>query len=395
MDKNNIVKIVLLVIILAVGFIAFKFYSESQNLANENGSLKEEGKRLVEENKNLQYKYAEIQQEANGLNQRLAAVGRDLSRIQQERDDLQKKYENSSREKEMLLEKIRENQNKQPQVQVSQAIVPQERYVEQPAAGNSEYWADFVKVKAELQAQSDELNRQLIEVKNNLAESDRKNKELSIKIDEFTKDREELQREIEFKKRTMDIMSRDLVSERESRKVISEQMEKMRSDNVSLKRELVMGNKEKFQLTNQMQGLMAKKDNLEKRISEIENILKEKSMALDDLQDSLGKAIKGDKTLSQESVSVELPPIVVNSDSKTAKGLRGTVIAVNPEEKFIVIDAGESSGIRPGMQMRVVRGDKNVAMVEVIETRRDISAADIKETISGVTVAEGDIAISK
>jgi hypothetical protein len=68
---------------------------------------------------------------------------------------------------------------------------------------------------------------------------------------------------------------------------------------------------------------------------------------------------------------------------------------VNNEEKFVVLDLGESSGARPGLQLRVMRGDKNIATVEVIETRKDISAADIKEIISGVTIQEGDVVVSR
>jgi len=42
-----------------------------------------------------------------------------------------------------------------------------------------------------------------------------------------------------------------------------------------------------------------------------------------------------------------------------------------------------------------MRGDKEIATVEVIETRREISAADIKEVIGGFSIKEGDIVISR
>jgi len=76
-------------------------------------------------------------------------------------------------------------------------------------------------------------------------------------------------------------------------------------------------------------------------------------------------------------------------------GLRGEVIAVNADEKFVVTDLGEATGVRPGMRLNVKRGDQKVATLEVIETRGEISAADIKEFFSGATVQEGDVVTSE
>ncbi len=74
---------------------------------------------------------------------------------------------------------------------------------------------------------------------------------------------------------------------------------------------------------------------------------------------------------------------------------RGEVIAINDKEKFVIINLGESKGVRPGFQMKVVRGEKEIGTVEVIEVRREICAADVKETVAGAVVAEGDAVITK
>jgi hypothetical protein len=173
-------------------------------------------------------------------------------------------------------------------------------------------------------------------------------------------------------------------------------LRKLRDENVSLKRELVLANKEKLKIQEDLKGTMEKKEGLEDRLSDAENVLKEKTLAFDDLQNQLQRAITGGKKLTAtESASVELPPIVVKPEAPGLKGLRGEVIAVNTEEKFIVVDIGESSGLRPGALLKVMRGDKEIATVEVIETRREISAADIKEVIGGFSIKEGDIVISR
>ncbi len=56
---------------------------------------------------------------------------------------------------------------------------------------------------------------------------------------------------------------------------------------------------------------------------------------------------------------------------------------------------GEASGLRPGALLRIMRGDKKVGSVEVIEMRKEISAADIKEIVDGYVIQEGDIAMAQ
>ena len=157
-----------------------------------------------------------------------------------------------------------------------------------------------------------------------------------------------------------------------------------------------MANKDLMRLQDTLKDAIFKKDELEDKIADAGNILKEKSMAFEELQDQLEQTIEGGKKIiASESASVELPPIVVKPGAPGLKELRGEIIAVNREEKFVVIDIGESSGLRPGVLLKIIRGDKEVGSAEVIETRKEISAADIKEVVSGYTVQEGDITITR
>ncbi|MCM8831317.1 MAG: hypothetical protein NC918_03910, partial [Candidatus Omnitrophica bacterium] len=160
---------------------------------------------------------------------------------------------------------------------------------------------------------------------------------------------------------------------------------------------LILANNEKMQLQNSIKETLEKKDQLEKRLSEIDRVLREKSITLEELQEQMRTAVKGGRAvISKESASVELPPIVVKPTARgSIKNLRGEVIAVNDDEKFIIINLGETSGLRPGTQLAVLRGEKEIATVEVIETRKEISAADIKEVASGFTIQKGDIVVSK
>lgn len=392
MDKTKIIPIILLVIILIVGYAAFSFYTTSKNLTEEKAKLEDENKRLFQDKRELQDRSTKLETDNKELRAKQEEVQKELDRIDKERGDLQKKYEEVAQQRDMLVEQL-----KKPKVAATESSVQVQTSQAVSAPSSDEYWVDFVKTKAKLEAQVENLNKDLLESKGKLAEMDKNAKELSIKIDELSKEKERLDADITFKERTLSIMSRDLVSEREGRKVAVEELNKLRSENVSLKRELILSNKEKMQLQGTMRDTMEKKDSLERRIGEIDRVLREKAITLEELQEQMKTAVKGGKAvIAKESASVELPPIVVKPGVASGlKGVRGETIAVNEEEKFIVVNLGEASGVRPGVQLVVLRGDKEIGTVEIIETRRDISAADIKEVVAGFMIQKGDLVVSK
>ena len=193
-------------------------------------------------------------------------------------------------------------------------------------------------------------------------------------------------------------MSRNLVNEREARKSLSDEIGKLRDENISLKRELIMANKDKIRLQDKLKDTIQKKEALQKMVGEVKDVLKEKKMMFSEIESQLTKAVGAD-TKSKESASVELPPIVVKSNasgkSLTGKPLKGEVLAVNKNDNFVIIDLGENSGIKPGSKFNIVRSGSTIGNVEVIETRREISAADIKEVNKGYTIREGDTVIAR
>ena len=97
---------------------------------------------------------------------------------------------------------------------------------------------------------------------------------------------------------------------------------------------------------------------------------------------------------------VELPPIVVNANSQsqqiqnapqvteTGKS-QGTIISINEPNNFAIVDLGEGDGSQVGKRLNVFRNNKSIAILEVIQVRKDISAADIKQ--SSIKIKVGDI----
>lgn len=61
----------------------------------------------------------------------------------------------------------------------------------------------------------------------------------------------------------------------------------------------------------------------------------------------------------------------------------GNVISVKEEWSLVVGNVGEKQGVKMGMPMRVVRGDKVVARLRVVDVRQRICGAVIQEMDSG------------
>jgi len=334
------------------------------------------------------------------MQDKAADMQAELNRVGRAANDLKQKYDEAVQARDLFQQKLIEMQTTQTSKPVEvpkETSHPPAGYAPSGSAPTDEYWADFVKTRAELEAKLDNLNKDLSDARMNVAELENRNKQLSLQIDEITKEKADLQQQLEFKARTVEVMSRDLVKERESRKAALEELDKLRQDTVTLKREMVMLNKEKVQLQGDLNKAMGKKAELEKMLGDVENTFRDKRMAIDELQQQLSDAIGEKKAGPGEAASsaVALPPIVVKPESSGVQGVQGEVIAVNPEEKFVVVDKGMSAGIRPGMSLTILRAGNDIAKAEVVEVRKDISAADIKDVKGGYTVQEGDIAVTK
>jgi len=68
----------------------------------------------------------------------------------------------------------------------------------------------------------------------------------------------------------------------------------------------------------------------------------------------------------------------------------GSVISVKDEWSFVVGDIGERQGVKIGMPLRVMRGDKKVATLRVVDVRQKICGAVIQEMDSKENVKVGD-----
>jgi hypothetical protein len=88
--------------------------------------------------------------------------------------------------------------------------------------------------------------------------------------------------------------------------------------------------------------------------------------------------------LLAQPASTELPAMVAG------RLAAAKVVDVNPQLRAVVLDVGGQQGVRVGMPFLVLRGDRVVAELRVVEVRTRVSGALIEHVEKGVTLRAGD-----
>jgi len=180
--------------------------------------------------------------------------------------------------------------------------------------------------------------------------------------------------------------------------------------NAQLKQQLDNLNILKSKLEVELGQLKGKKSDLERKLNEIDSFLEQsltgpKYTSLREQLDIIRSGgtpetrMPETQTAGPEKESVELPPIVVKPQTQAEtptwpnKSIpvepEGTVLEINKENKFVIIDLGQDAGIKLGDTFKVYKQGKAIGTIEVIQARQSISACDIKEEIRPIEV--GDI----
>ncbi len=115
------------------------------------------------------------------------------------------------------------------------------------------------------------------------------------------------------------------------------------------------------------------------------------------LQKLLG-AVQSNANVNAEVEATQLLLATLNQASATTAAKpsgrldAATILDVNPKLCTVVLDVGAEHGGRVGMPFLVLRGDRVVAGLRVVEVRARVSGALIENAEKGVTLQAGDAA---
>lgn len=211
--------------------------------------------------------------------------------------------------------------------------------------------AEAIKEKKQLQEKISALNSDLEKV--------------AQEKEELSKEKDEIQQKYESAAKERD----ELILEKDTKLKLVEDLKPLKDENAKLKEQLGDLNNQKAKLEAEFDKLQEEKSGLKRQL--------------------------GEAGISSEG-AVDLAPIVVHPQTGLPtieeKGQKvyigGSVVSVNKENNFVIIDLGKDAGINIGDTFRVYRQDKSIGAIEVIQVRKNISACDITEETSPIKAGD-------
>ena len=268
-----------------------------------------------------------------------------------------------------------------------------------PPASDETYWANLLREKASLEVKLQDMEDRLAQGSIQIVELRQQNEDLQLELDTLQAQSDDLAQEIKYKSNMINNLSLELARTKNDKKFIGDRLARIQQENGTLREELRGLVEAKSSLQKSIVRLTQDKNKVERELGSAENLIQSKIDEIWEIKESLDRTFKESTQKFQTPGSVELPPIMVSSGNSTAAikfdagatepGFNGRIVSVNEENNFVIVDVGEESGVALGDALSVYRDSKYVAQLEVIQVRKDIAAADIKNQWTDVQV--GDI----
>lgn len=382
--KIKFVLIGLIGVLLVFIFLYLQTLNVKQLLMKERDDLKDKNTSLSSDIKKLESRERDYED-------RLDSLGKELDRASKEKQETEKKLELANRAKEQLVEKLRSRESEAARA----AAAPQP---EEAPLNTDAYWGGILKAKTDLELQLDNLRSELKSMQINNEGMQREKSALELDVNSLNREKEDLKRQLEYNQKLMDSIAQELVREKNDKMQIQDSFKLIKNENTVLSRQLKSLNNRKADLEKKVQGLQEEKSAVESRLNEMEAMLTDKVSRTNALKEKIDVMHAEAKTETQApssmKESVELPPIVVRPQSEseepavTGAPSAGKILAVNEESSFVIINLGEDSGIKAGDAFKVYREGKAIASIEVIQTRKNIAACDIKKEATPIRIGD-------
>jgi chromosome segregation ATPase len=401
---NNKIKILLVGLAVVCAFalvIAFQLNAVNKALRNDFSSKEQE---FQTEKQNLSQQLASVTETKKKLDAELGDLRVKFDSLVKEHEGLKGKFDLVTKEHASLVDKVQElaRQKKEREEEVTklkesgkEALYPTTPTPSSTSTDDA-YWANVLKEKAALELQVKNLTSQLSDTQLKAEKAMEEGRKLDMQFKTISEARADLERKLVYNEKLSESLSSDLVREKKDKRAIADQLENIRQENYELKSRLVALGDKKTSLEGKVVDLQQEREILSKRLSELDQILQERVDQIVQVKNDLKAARTDAKEVStKESKVVQLQPIVVKAAEeevpKKAAGQAGQVLAINEENNFVIVDLGEESGVKVGQTFNVYRNNQQIATLEVIQTRKEISAADIKNLSSGSKIKIGDM----
>ncbi len=414
--------IIIVLLLFSLGFAGYtllqkqKIEQQRNELAGEIGQVKAReqaftvDKQKVEEQlKTIEDEKNRIQQDFAAVNERIQKADEELKKIAQERDEWRKRLEAIQQERDRLAQQLKEQPTAAAEPKIVYKYVDRPIPIKKEAASAAQetpqpqvpqnvgdaYWAQVLKEKAALEVEIENLRKDTSQSAVEIAELRKQNNDLQLELGKLKNQQDTIDRELKYGKDLADTLSLELARVKGDNKFMNERVAKLMEESNALREQIKQLSSTKIALEKTIVRVSEDKKELEKKLTDTEQMVEGKIAEIWNIKESLNNQVQ---ELSSASKSIELPPIVVSANNVGAPpaegegadvGLSGSVVSVNDENNFVIIDKGQSAGISVGNKLNIYRDRDYIAQVEVIQVRPDIAAADIKEKKTKIKV--GDI----
>lgn len=416
---KQLITIILVVLLCAAVGVSVIASLNNKKLSGENAALtqKNDEYRTLETKQAVEIagwkeKFDKLEKEKNELLTKINSAGGNIDEISakvkdltRERDELKNRFEVVQKERDdltvKLSEKMRatvvESTNLPADGNGKDGMAPKPGDQEDAKVGSEsdeDYWARILKAKVSLQMDLDKIKEDLSKSALEISELKKQNSDLQLEISKLNSDKEEIARQIKYGNDLAKNLSLELARSQSEKQFMSDRMNKISDENSSLHEQLKNLTSTKVALEKSIVKLQKDKKQIEGKLFETEGVIQNRVEQIYQLKDSLQKdfkpAVKDSKT-----AAVELSPIVINPDDKDVTqvkslpiGVSGSVVSINDENNFVIVNFGEDAGIKVGEKLNVYRGPEYIAALEVIQVRKDILAADIKSKTKPIEVGD-------
>jgi len=398
--KIKILLVGLAVVCTAALGLAFQLNANIKALRNEFAQKQQE---FQNEKQNLGQQLAAVTDAKKKMDAELRDLTAKFDSLTKDRDSLKDKFDLVSKERATLVEKLLALGKDKNALEAEVAKLKSggggagaEMSTPVATPTDDAYWANLLREKASLEIQVKQLNEQVNEARLRAEGAMEEGRKIDLQYKTVTTAKGDLERRLIYNEKLAETLSEDLVREKRDKKAVLTQLETLRQENFELKSRLMAIGDKKTLLETKVVDLQQEREILSKRLAELDSILQDRVDQIIQVKDDL-KAVRDQAkdATTMESRVVQLQPIVVKaSEEASAQRLQssksGQVLAVNEENNFVIIDMGETAGIKVGQSFTIFRNGQKIAVVEVIQIRKEISAADIKNVTSGSKIKVGD-----
>jgi chromosome segregation ATPase len=412
-----------------------------KGLEDESSKLRQEVDQGNTERATLVKKSEQVQRD-------LDKMSADFDKVQKDRAEWETKVANFRRERDDLLKQVTDLKNRPVPEKIVEKIVYRDKPVDPATAAldgqgapdmggvppaqamnevfaaaanssmptgvsreNENYWAGIIKQKAALELELQKVKEELSASNVQIAELKKGASDFEMELGRLKNEKEAIVRKIKYGEDLADNISVELARARNEQKLSQDRSDQLLAENQQLRMDIKQLTTTKVSLEKSIANLSEEKNSIEKKLVETENVIQGRIDEIWQIKKDIDSRIDAPQPAARASQEIELAPIVVSAKKNASaapqakqaakqpakqaerpaaasKRLQGSIVSVNEDNNFVIVDLGERSGIKVGNAFKVYHNGTQVGAVEVIQVRQDISAADIKQKTAPFSVGD-------